>query len=184
MRISRPPSVASTIPYDALGSVPPPSYYPNDDNYENEDRPWMSTPESRAEYVELQTLFKTLCGTRAYFKGWDRIRIKPIPAGTCKTCGQRIKNRHKHGEELYVLGDDEYAIVDNVLSRLSSEMRLASDFYCRQRHLSNAYHILVGNKLLLHHGLKVIISRKFKVVTEMIRSLFNGTVPESDVQTQ
>jgi hypothetical protein len=182
---SRPPSIASTLMYDDDRSLSP-LYYPNYDNSDNVDRPWMSTRESRERYSTLQRFLGNVCGRRADLRGWDRIQENPVPLRKCKCCGQRIRNKH-HNTEVsitsYVLVDREYTIVDNVLSRVCAEMLAAVDFRNQQRHLSNVYHILVENDELLKRGLKPIIYRKCRRAIDLIHSLFNEAVPERDVQT-
>jgi len=170
---------ASTLPYE-----PEPHGYPSVNRYGNEDRP-LSTRESWEQYRALERMIDTICGPRAYFKGWDRIQENYVPLQRCPCCRQKIRNRRNTSVPSYVIGDREYGMVDSVLARVYSEMRGAAvSSRDRQRHLSNTFHILVENEDLLQRSLKIVTYRKCRRAIDVLHSLFNGNVPESEVQTQ
>jgi hypothetical protein len=190
------PDSAGTLAYDAAAGSPrsvrtleyidgqsdgtlTPLYYPNDHDYGNVDRPWMSTREDRVKFQEIRVMFLMVCGPRAVWKGWNRIKTEPVPARRCKCCGQRIQK--KAGESSYVLTDHEYTTVDNVLSRAFAEMNAVVE-ETTQRHLSNAYRILTDNEAVLEKGLKVVLFSRVQNIVRAIHALFRQTVPESDVQ--
>jgi hypothetical protein len=75
-------------------------------------------------------------------------------------------------------------MVDSVLARVYAEMQGAAvSSRDRQMHLGNAFHILVENEDLLQRSLKIITYRKCRRAIDVLHSLFNGDVPEREVQT-
>lgn len=180
VRSSRTPSYGTTISYDAAGSMTP-IYYPNDHDYANVDRPWMSTGNDLFNFQRINRLVAMICGPRALWTGWNRVRINPFQARRCTCCGQKIRNRRKGVGVSYVLTDEEYMRVDNVLSRVFAEMNEAVEGNT-ERHLGNIYRILTDNEAVLRNGLRELLFTRVQNVVRTIHSLFRETVPESDVQ--
>jgi len=191
--ISRSPSLARTLPYDAasnprrVSSSPyepvSPQYSPGVDAFGNERRP-LSTRESWEWYKYIEAVLETICGPRATSKGWDRIQKILVPLERCPCCHQKIRNRRDTSVPSYVIGDREYGMVDSVLARVYSEIRGAAvSSRDRLMHLGNVFHILAENEDLLQRSLQIILYRKCRRVIEVLHHIFKGNVPEMDVQT-